>query len=240
MQKNKVKSLTENKTIFLLGVEQKSNLNQFIQFDKSGSRVKEIQYKEDGSIDCINTIGYNSDGNLIFKKGINADSSIVYKVTVSYDENKNRKELFFYLPDGTYKYRTISTYDRDGRMTELSWYWPTGFKSKNQYQYIGRRKIKDTEYDPQGKFTYVWEYEYDEKGNVISAKQFYPHNIINGKITYEFNKDNLLIKQVNYFGESIQGILTFEYDNKELLSTKTEYNSKGSVSAKYTYQYVFF
>ena len=237
--KYKIKNIKEYKAIYQFGSEQKEQLNNLKNFDEKGFKKKEIRYA-DGQIESIVTFEYDKNGNLLLENGSKPDSSFLYKTTMSYYENNLRKELYFYLPDGTYKYRNFAKYDKSGRMTELKYFWPDGLKSINTYVYRGHKKIEDTEFTPDGVFRYKWINKYDNKDNLIEAVQYYPDNVINSKIVYEYDDGKLLIKQTNYFGESIQNILSFTYNNQKLVSSKTETTSAGRISAIYNYQYEFY
>lgn len=236
--KHRIKSITEFKDA-QFGSFEKEQISHWKTFDEKGLKKKEIGYS-DGKIESVVTYEHDNQGNLICSNAIKSDSSFLFKATMNYYENNLRKELYFFLPDGTYKYRNIATYDNDGKMTELKYYWPDGLKAQNKYVYDGNNKIEDTEYAPDGQFRYKWKYKYDSDDNLTEAVQYYPGNRINGKINYEYDSNNLLIKQVNFFGESVQNVISFEYNSQKLLSLKTETTYFGIVSSKYKYQYEFY
>lgn len=237
--KYKIKNVTEYKTPFKFGTEENEQLSHFKFFDEKGLKQKEIGYSN-GSIETISLFEYDKNENLLNVKGINSDSGFLFKVTRTYYENNLRKDLYFYLPDGTYKYRNLATYDKAGKMIELKYYWTDGLKAINKYQYRGNKKTEDTEYSPEGEFRYKWIYKYDNRDNLIEALQYYPDSIINSKIIYEYDSGKLLTKQSNHFGESIQTIFLFTYNDKKLLSSKIEISAAGMISAKYRYQYEFY
>jgi len=237
---NKLKSRTEYKIIFRLGIPQKKTVSYEKFYDINGFNIRENAYNPDGSIDFKLLHEYDAAGNLVRIKAWNGDSSVLFTETRSYDDNNNRKELYFYLPDGTYKYRNTATYDDAGRISELKWYWPTGFKSINRYKYDGRNKTSDEEYDSHGDFSYQWRFTYDQQGNLEEAIQYYAGNIMNSKIKYEYNPHNLLTKQVNYFGESIQSTLELRYNERNLLISKTQSGSNNKVTTEYSYEYAFY
>lgn len=238
--KNKVKKITEYKSIVHLGIVEKEQIINFKFFNEKGYLIKEKLFSSNGNTESVINYEYNINNNLVQKIGLDSINNLLFKETQSYDKNNNRIELFFYLPDKTYKYRNIAVYDNLGRMIELDWYWPTGLKAINKYKYDGSNKTEDVEYNPEGKFQYNWIYKYDFNNNLTEAIQFYPGKIINSKIVYSYNSENLLIKQVNYFGESIQNVITLNYDCNQLLQEKTEYSSSGRILAKYKYKYEFY
>jgi hypothetical protein len=235
----KIKTITELRTSVFNGVNQPEKFSRIKHFDSNGFLTSETDYKMDGSPDDFLNYEYDNSGNLVLIKAFNPDSSLLFRETRSYDKNKSRKEFYFFLPDGTYKYRNIATYDSEGRMKELAWYWPTGFKSKNVYQYDDGKKISDEEFNPEGALTYKWIYKYDDKENLIEATQYSPLENINRKIIYEYNNSDQLIRQTNYVGAEIQNSISFFYDEKKLLLSKTELSASKRVTSIIRYQYEY-
>ena len=234
---NNIKSITEYATILHLGIEKKEQLHRIKLFNTKGFIIKETIFSADDSIESIVTYEYDKDDNLVLSTSMNADSGILFIETRTYDEKNNRKELYFYLPDGTYKYRNSASWDNKGRMIELDWYWTDGLSAKITYAYDGMKMIEKAEYNSAEKLQFKWRYKYDARENIIQAIQYYPNNIINSKITYEYNKYNQMIKQSYYNGESIHKMVTFAYNKSNLLSAKTEYSPSGRISIKYRNQY---
>lgn len=237
--KHRIKSITDYKVNFDFGVEQKEQMVHIRNFDKNGLKQKETTYT-DGILTSSRTFEYDKNGNLLTVNAIEPDSSFMFKVTMNYYENNLRKEYYFYLPSGAYKYRNLATYDKAGKMIELKYFWPDGLKAINKYKYDGDKKTEDTEYAPDGKFRYNWIYKYNKNDNLIEAIQYYPNNKINGKIINEYNLDDLLIKQTIYLEEFISTVLTFTYNAKKLVSGKIEATPGGRISAKYRYEYEFY
>lgn len=237
--KNKIKSITEYRTEYRLGISMAEVPGRLQNFDNNAFLIREVDYKSNGSVDCIITYEYDSAGNLTVLKAIDQDSAFIYRETRHYNTDRSRKELYFYLPDGTYKYRNIATYDNFGRMKELAWYWPEGFKSKNVYSWIEDLKTEDTEYGPNGKFRYQWKYIYDKNGNMIEAVQRYPGNAINSKTTWEYDNDNRLISKTDYIGEAVQRVVKYQYGSNNLLAKRTELSPTGRILVTYRYHYEF-
>lgn len=238
--KNKIKSITEYKTIFHLGIQEKEIPSHVKTFNIAGFKTNETNYNSDESVEFLISHKYDNNGNIILTTGLGSESNLLFKITRSYDEDNNRKDFVSHLPDGTFKYKNTAAYDKAGRMIELVWYRPDGLKAINKFRYDGRKKIEDAEYDPSGKFQYRWIYKYDGKENLIEATQYAPDNTTNCKINSEYNRDNQILKQISYIGESIQSTTTFEYDKKKLLIFKTEYSATGKIEAKFRYLYEFF
>lgn len=237
---NDIKSIKEYQSVFLGDAPQKELCSHETFFNEDGNKTKEMNYSTEDDKGTVITYDYDKHGHKVSSKAIYPDGSILFTTTLNYYEDGNRKELYFYLPDGTYKYRNTATYDNKGDLINLKWYWPTGFKAENKYVYIDRKMTENSEYNSEGKFLYRWIYNYDKRDNLIEAIQYYPNNQINSKIIYVYNNKNLLIKQDNLVGESIQNTVLFEYNNKNLLSKKEDYTASGKISTTSRYEYEYY
>jgi hypothetical protein len=233
---NKISSIRIFKTDVHLSIKENEELNQERTYNEKGYLIRVVDYADKNIIDFVYDYKYDEKNNLTIITGTDKDGNLTSKVVRSYNNQNKLHELYYYLPDGTYKYRNIRSYDKDGRVSELSWYWTTGFKSKNVYAYQGWNKISDTEFDASGHKTYEWRFNYDKRGNVIEAAQYYPGEILTNKTTYEYNNSNKLAKQTNYQGTSLTHSIQFKYNNN-LLSVKTEYSPSGRPTAIYRYEY---
>ena len=130
--KHRIKTITDYKTDFQLGVGQKEQISHIRNFDEKGFKQKETTYSEEGLTSSI-TFEYDNKGNLLTVNALDQDSSFMFKVSMNYYENNLRKEYYFYLPGGAYKYRNLATYDKAGKMIELRYFWPDGLKAINKY-----------------------------------------------------------------------------------------------------------
>ena len=235
---NKIANITEFKTVYLTGMQQKEQISKKQFFNKDGYKIYEENYKDDGTLNL--TIYYTYENNrLIVSKGLNADSTLLFNETRSYFENGNRKELIFYLPDGTYKYRNVATYDNNNKMTELAWYWPEGLKAINKFKYDGNRKTEDAEYGPDGKFRYKWKYVYDNKGNLIKSVQYNSTGNENASLAITYNTLNQKVSEESLAGSGLKSKCVYEYNENKLVKTKTELSALNNVSARYRYEYTF-
>ncbi|MBI2968297.1 MAG: hypothetical protein HYY40_10870 [Bacteroidetes bacterium] len=241
IKKNKIQSITEYVIFTHLGIEDKEYINHVRLFNREGLLIKETIFLKEGRMDFFAIHEYDRNNNLILTTAMKPDSSFFYKETLSYDGNHNMTEkVYFEQPNGPYFYKNTAVYDSRRRMQEYFWWWPTGLKAINTFTYDGMKMREKMECDPMGKFLYKWVFKYNEKENLTEAVQYYPDSILNSKITYKYDLFNRLTKQINYTRGSIQKTATFEYDRKNLLTSKTEYSSAGRVSAKFRYLYEFF
>lgn len=240
VKKYHVSKITEMVTFFHVGTPEKERINHIDFFDKNGLKTKSQVFGDDGTIEMNIENQFDENGNLINSLGTKAEGNILFRETRSYDQNGNRIELHFFLPDGTYKYRNVASYDSEGNINELNWYYTTGFKARNKYVFQNGYMVEDSEFGPDSTRYYVWKYKYDKHGNKSEAAQFSSDSIVNIKISYEYNVDNLLVRQTEYFGTAIQTSYTFEYDKKNFLSVKTKYSASGNELVRYNYLYEFY
>lgn len=237
---NKIKSMAEYKTHVYPDTAEKEYLSYVAMYDKNGLKTEERTYNPDSTVEGITIHYYNAEGNQILTTKRNPDSSLVYKIERTYLKNHLRKDYIFYQPDGSFKYKNSAVYDNEGKMIELQWIRPEGFVSKNKYVYEGKNMVEDSEYGSNEQLQYKWICKYDEAGNLVEKIQYYPDNSVNGKITYEYSDDNLLLKETNYSRESVVYLLEYSYDEKKLLKEKTASSFSGSILSRCQYRYEFY
>ncbi len=234
---NKIKSVKEYVTTVHWEIKEKEHLHSIKLYNVKGLLTKETVFMDSG-IDYITTHEYDSNGNRILSVVNSPDGRLVSKYTRTYDENNNLKEfLHFESLHKSYMIGNTNDYDSKGRKIETDWFTPSRSIAIEKFKYDGMEMIEDADYDFHGQFQFKWIYKYDEAGNLIEAVQYYPDSLINSKITYEYNKDNEMVKQTNYLRGTIQDNTIYEYDKKHLLTAKTECSSPGKISAIYRYQY---
>ena len=238
--RNKIKSITEYKTSFRPNVEENEQISHLKIFNVKGFVVKEISYDENGIAEHIFYNEYDKNDNLTCTTIKNPDSSLFGKEVRSYDEKNNLKEFISFLPDGTQKFRNTYLYDEDGKVIEMDVYWPTDLSAIHKYIYEGKKKLEDIEYSASKKFLGKWNYKYDARGNLLESVQSNADSSVSCKITYLYNRFSQLTSQLTYSGETLQSTLSFVYNNKYLLSAKTESSPSGKIIARFKYQYAFF
>lgn len=237
IRSNHILSIIELKATFFAGVKQKEFPVHLRKFDKTGLLKNEVLFTHDSLPDSFVSYWYNTSDNMDSCIALNADSSLLYRVVILYNEKGQRRDYYFYLPDGSYKYRNVSTYDDTGKLKELSWYWPDGFKAKNVYEYKQDRLIKDTEFGPGGEFRYRWDHNYDASGNKILSIQTYPDDKVTSRIEYNYNASGQLIEEVHLNGTEFQSRTAYHYDSKGLLSAKEELSASGRIISASRFEY---
>lgn len=234
---NHIQGITEWKAGYFAGVKQKEFPVHVRSFDNTGLLINEVLFTHDNTPDCFVKYWYNTSGGMDSCVALNADSSLLYRVVILYNEKGQRRDYYFYLPDGTYKYRNVSSYDDKGKLNELSWFWPEGFKAKNIFEYKQDRLIKDTEFGPGGDFRYRWDHNYDTSGNKILSIQTYPHDKVTSRIEYKYNASGQLIEEVHLNGTEFQSRTAYHYDSTGLLSAKEELSASGRIISTSRFEY---
>lgn len=238
--KHHIKTIKIYQTDYRNEIAQTEYLVQLKNYNKEGLKTEELNYNNSGKL--ISAINYNYDrnGNLVLTIAKNDSSGLIFRETRSYNNQNKREALIFYLPDGTYKYRNIATYDNDGNLIQLVWYWPDGLRATNNYKYQNGLKTEDVEFDAKGKFNYKWTYTYDKNGNQTNATQIYPDSAITAKISYSYNAENKLIKQVDYFGSSMRNQTFVTYNSSGLIDNIAEVSPGGDIDLRKKYQFEFY
>lgn len=237
----KIKSITEYQGLVHLDIAEKEKLHHVKKFDEKGKLQTATGYLEDGTIDFISTCTYDKKDRLLEKKSTKESGFFISRDLKSYDtKNRTNGNLHFEDASGPYLYGNINYLDSLGRLIKSEIFWPTGLRSVETYKYDGMNMIVNEEYDANGVFQYRWKYKYDKAGNQIEGLQYYHDSIIHAKSLCEYDKNNLLTKRTDYINESVVYQATYDYDDRFLLRSKTEYSTFGRASAKYRYVYEFY
>lgn len=132
---------------------------------------------------------------------------------------------------------TIYTYDTDSRLIkEDFYYYNNRLLHYIEYKYNGNGiMISDTEYDNlnNGEVHEIrTEYIYDDKGRLF-AEHGYQNDHQSGKIEYEYDEQDRLIKDT-FYGR-INSYRSYSYDENGNLSEKTDNGEFGVTVTYYTY-----
>ncbi len=234
-----ISKIIEFASFYHLEIPEPEKINHIDSFDNEGFKKKAIAFGENGKPERIMMYSYLQD-DLISIEGFSPDSGFIFKEVRNYNEKHQRQDLYFYQPDGSYKYRNSATFDPEGNMVELKWYWTTGLSAVNKYVYEKGNMVRNTEFGPEGNLRYQWNFTYDENNHLIESVQFSPEGKTISKIANRYNVDGLLVEQINYFGESVQNIYTYKYNNKKLLVEKILYSGTKKISASFRYEYEYY
>ena len=239
ISRNKIEKATEYSASIFGGIKQKEMLVHERTFDTDGKLMTELKFIPDSILDCSIVHAYTNTGNLDSTIARNADGSLLYRVKITYDDTDRRKEFFFYLPDGTYKYRNVSVYASSGQLAERSWYWPDGFKAKNVFVYENKRKISDTEIGPKGEFRYTWNYSYNKAGLLVEAIQLYPDSLVSAKVIYNYDSAGQMTEEQHENRSEFQSRSVYSYNSNGLLVLRVDFSASGRPIAEHRFAYEF-
>ncbi|MGP8216300.1 MAG: hypothetical protein ACLQQ4_12090 [Bacteroidia bacterium] len=238
---NKIKTIKEYETPMRLGVVGAEHLRREKQFNAQGLFLKEIFYNDSGVQNCT-AHEYDKNDNQVKSLKVLANGVFQSRYTRAFDEKNNVREIIFTEEEnGPYIYRNEIKYDNGGRKIETDWFSPAGPVIKTEkFKYDDGKLIEDDVYDPQGQLELRETDKYDSAENLIEDVQYYPNNTIDKKTTLEYNKDTDLVKKTIFSGSQVQYMATYEYNNKHLLTSRTEYSPAGDTLSKWRYEYEFF
>lgn len=136
-------------------------------YDDQGRLLRREYYYANGETRSSETRRYDDYGNLI-ERTLSGDYDIDKELIITYDEKERKSErIDYYL--GTVS-KEVWFYDGQGRPAMIESYYQGKMTYKTLFYYDGDERIcrKRAEYDWEGKL--AAEYEYDEKGLIISQK----------------------------------------------------------------------
>lgn len=164
------------------------------KYDARGNKVERIGYDKEGNKDSITHYKYDENGNVIeeicnYIRGDIVGELFDNKWTYRYDENRNKIEVIYYKPVGELESKWTYEYDERGRKIRENRYGSSNkVKTSVISTYENGNKIRETNYDQEGKKIAVTHYKYDKEGNEIE-KILYAHKSISGEIkTIPFEK----------------------------------------------------
>ena len=173
-----------------------SELNSVIERIKSvsanGKMVHQYHYDEAGRIVEENCLHY-------FQKYLYENDRLV-KIESAWDRSGNsssmpteRRTEFMTSKNSNVDQYSIYKYDQTGKLEKIDLYFnETGkefeHRSSRTFEYNGLNIVKVNVYDPStGNTSLVYEYTYDNRGNIIKEKYFSPNELISEK-SYKYDK----------------------------------------------------
>ncbi|MCX6310437.1 MAG: hypothetical protein NT084_02255 [Bacteroidetes bacterium] len=165
----KIKSATENITIYKDGKETVTYKSDYSIFDKDGNSVSEIEYNQDGTIKKKQTTTYvgkdKTQEITEHPNDVDNDNSPpkkYKKTTWKYNSNGDKTEEVEYDGSGAIVKKTTYAYDSNGN------------------------KAFEMEYDSAGKMTQKSAYSYDLKGLKTEKKVYGPGDVLLKYIKYTY------------------------------------------------------
>ena len=150
-------------------------------YDKNCNRIREsTDYRNDGSIDIMSYMIYNTKNQLIEKRVDNEDDgSIDYVVAFSYDQEGNNTKVEYDVDnDGTIDSVRYKTFDNAGNNIRLEKDQDNDgtIDSVTVYEYNEKGDISKTKFDKDNDGSFetvsITEYTYYPDGNIKTAKSY--------------------------------------------------------------------
>jgi hypothetical protein len=144
--------------------------------------------------------------------------------------------LWFSADDQVYHYFLIA-YDNAGMVFKRSCFkaGPDGIVQNADDELVDYqtfeyapdgRLLSETSFDAKGVKQYTAVYEYDLKGRKISAGRVNPKNVEIRAISFYYNPQGQLVKDVEYASKQLEKYHKFEYDRKGNMIRAMEYHVK--------------
>lgn len=212
---NKIASVTQWTHKFANNkVDSKGTITVVTNYDKSGNAIEVVNYRNDGTVSSRHEYKYDNQNRKTeynqFQVPMGGkELKLSFKQTFAYDSDGNKKtEQGF---DGKTPYRIAYSYTSDGKQKEI-------------LKYNASNNVEER-----------WVFEH--KGNETTVLVYKAVGKLEKKIVRKYDSNSNLIDETNFSGaEKELGRTTFEYDNKGLLKSKSEYYG-GNLRAIYAYVY---
>ncbi|WP_242084938.1 RHS repeat domain-containing protein [Aestuariivivens sediminis] len=184
-------------------------------FDGNNNRIEEYRYDGDGNLIFKNTYTFNSLGNQIEKIAYNNNEKVEFKIKNTYNDNGDLMTINRVGSLGQTKVIKKNLYNDEGLLTEEIMYNLTGKPMKiiNKYD-INGNKIQLELFNSKKKLEEKQMFKYDDNGNLVEHTIFDTPEYLSRKILYS-------------------------YDNKGNISEKSQYQSKGELLEKDTYEFIY-
>ena len=180
-------------------------------FDENGYDFESLEYTaRDILISKIDS-NYDAFGNLIDQSGYNANSELVWKTEVSYN-NGQKSDISEYDANNNLKTKTIFSY-KDGNL------------------------VDESGYNSDGELMWKTIYKYDDKGRYSSIATYFADGSLDEEDVYEYAEDGCIQNITNF--SSISGKATkdvFRYKNGKLEEITT-YNENKDVLNRLVIKY---
>lgn len=209
------------------------------KYDEKGNVIEVLNYKANGQISSKLQYKYDKNNNKIeylkFEKKDKPDIELTYKQSFTYDDKGNKKIENGY--DGVSPYKIIYSYLSDGKVKDITKYasdnsiiekWESSYT--NNIQTINILKLGKN-------LDYVLIRKTDTRGNTIEETR----NDAKGKevkrITSEFNANNYIISNAEYYSGKLSKKLTYKYNKQNQLLEIIQINPDGSELLNRAFKY---
>lgn len=185
------------------------------EYGENGNLVKELSYDQFGVLCTIIEYEYNESNKLTKKLQYRIDGSLQYWTDYEYDTNGNEIKNTLYESDGSIFWSYEYEYNEDGKKTKYTHKGKNGnsISEFSEYTYDLDGNLIRTETE-----SYLYEFEYDDKGNRIIKTSYRRGGDLMDREEYEYDENGNMIKSTRY-----------DPDGNITLQTETEYDKNGSM-----------
>jgi len=214
----------------------KSYLSSVTKYDDNGNMVDYQILNKHGNTIQEYLYRYDNDGRNLEFTVLKRSGKIKRQITYDYDKSGNNIMTHWFFDDYP-PARRVRIYDDKNHLLEQTYFYyhykKQGSKYKYSYYDDGSRK-QSVEYNRKGKVLHTWNYDCSPVGQMAGAKKDTSKVCIryetdkNGnriKVTEEFEKRGDVVRRVN------------KYDLHDRLLDVSDYNKKGKVVYRYSYDY---
>ena len=205
--------------------DDRGNLIDYQVLNKHGNTIREYLYR------------FDADNRNVEFTALKRNGKIKRQMTYDYDKAGNNIETHWFFDDDP-PARLVRNYDNKNHLVEQIYYYnhykKQGMSYKYSYYDDGSRK-QSVEYNRKGKILHTWNYDCSPVGQLEGYKFKDTSKIC---IRYEMDKNGNRIKVTEEFvkrGNVIRRIN--KYDLHDRLLDVSDYNKKGKIVYRYSYDY---
>lgn len=182
-------------------------------FNALGQEIENVELTIDGKLVEKVIYEYDSKGNLLTQKCVNAENEILWRIENIYKNNLKIEE---------------NTYNQKNQLT-----------NKSIYKYSGNKCIDESYYNDDGSLSWKTTFSYDDKANISEIYSYFSSGELESKTTFKY-KDKNLIQEISYFSGTSTDFTekeVYRYDDKNLLTEITTYSSDNQITKRKFYKY---
>ncbi len=187
---------------------------QIDSFDTFGQRVKQINFRDDGSIMGIASFEYDAKGNktqilrLVPEKG---KFAVAYGVKIRYNSKGDKLLEIGY--NGVDSFKNVYNYNKYGKLAEVNFFIKKQLDEKRVFVENTDNQANMKILDGFGSLKYMLRYVYNSAGKVLEETRIEPDNSISQRITYEYDKNNNLVGETKFMKNRMLYKISYIYTN---------------------------
>jgi hypothetical protein len=219
--------------------EEKGSMARLDSFDILGNKVRQVNYRSNGSLHNYMTFKYDNKGRQIEYSKFsyeNAESKLdlAYKQSIKFDSKNNKiLETGF---NGLDSFKIVYNYNKSVRLAEVNFFIKKKLDEKRSFAYTG--DIADLKVaDGEGALKFSQKNVYDDNGKLLEETRFETDKTISRKVIYTYDQKGNLTSEAKYIKGKFIGKIYRIYNSKGLLSEvyQEDANSPKYLINKYIY-----